>query len=163
MLGFPGGDGTFFMPQHAEKSTGLLPNDRTHVFKLVTLVQATDRLGVGSLVSWQSGTPLTEFGGGVVAYAAPGFVTQRGTAGRTPSVWDLNLRLAYTTAVAGSRSRVVLDFLHVGNPRRAVVLDQRHYWALDEQGNQTAENPNYRKAIAFQPPMSARLGLEIDF
>ena len=61
------------------------------------------------------------------------------------------------------RARVVLDFLHLGNPRGTVRVDQQHYFAQDENGNPTNPNAAYLSPIAYQPPMTARLGLEISF
>ena len=119
----------------------------------------------GAAFSWMSGGPLNEFG--AVSTGDPDlqvFLVPRGEAGRCPSVWDLNLRLAYELG-RGSRvqPRVIFDVLHVGNPREAVAFDQRRYYAVDEEGNQTAENPTYGLPIRYQPPMSLRLGLEVDF
>jgi NAD(P)-dependent dehydrogenase (short-subunit alcohol dehydrogenase family) len=77
----------------AHNSTGLLPNDRTHVFKLVTTYQVKRSLAAGAFFTWQSGTPLTEFGSGPLTF--PRFLSPRGSVGRTPAITDLNLRLAY--------------------------------------------------------------------
>jgi len=95
------------------------------------------------------------------------FLVERGSAGRTPSIWDLNLRLTHDlpwSAGPLSRGRLILDLLHVGSPREVVAVDQWHYTGLDpETGEQTKPNLNYGAAIGHQPPMSARLGLELDF
>ena len=57
----------------------------------------------------------------------------------------------------------MLDLLHVGNPQRAVWVDESHYLTLDENGNPGSPNPNYKQPIAYQPPMAACLGLEVNF
>ena len=59
--------------------------------------------------------------------------------------------------------QAVLDLLHVGNPQRAVWVDESHYLTLDENGNPASPNPNYKQPIAYQPPMAVRLGLEVSF
>jgi hypothetical protein len=160
----PGSRVVFRMPHQAVNSTGLLPNDRPHVFKLVTIWRAARSLTAGSFFTWQSGTPISEFGAWAGGPFPPSFVSQRGSAGRTPAIWDLNLRFTYERGwIRGATSRLVLDLLHVGNPRTAVRADQRHYSALDAQGNQARPNPNYLAAIAWQPPMAARLGVEVAF
>jgi hypothetical protein len=76
-------------------------------------------------------------------------------------VCDLNLRLAYEPS--WGRARLVLDFLQLGNPRETVAVDQPHYFAEDENGNPTNRNAACLSPIAYQPPMAARLGLEISF
>jgi len=159
----PGGISTSFVPHQAKNSTGLLPNDRTHVFKLVATFRPTSALTAGAFLTWQSGTPITEFGAGPMQ-PWPAFVSRRGSTGRTPALWDFNLRFSYAGRwTRASEIRVVLDVLHVGNPRTAVRVDQQHYFALDEDGNQTNVNPAYKRATAFQPPMTARVGLELSF
>ena len=158
----PGGNFTLFMPHHATNSTGLLPNDRTHVLKLVAVHPVGQALRVGAFGTWQSGTPLNEFGAFLGGSRPPAFVVRRGSAGRLPGIWDLNLRFAYEGyRIRSTASRVVLDVLHVGNPQTVVRVDQQHYEMLDENGNQTSPNPRYRQPTAYQPPMMVRIGIEI--
>ena len=160
----PGANGSFFWPYQAANSTGLLANDRTHVVKLTAAFRAGVGLVAGTFVTWQSGTPLNEFGAGPSGPGAPAFLAPRGSVGRTPAIWDMNLRLTYDTPwPTASRARLVLDVLHVGNPQEVVRLDQIHFQTLDANGVQTNENPRYLGPVAFQPPMTARLGLEMSF
>ena len=63
----------------------------------------------------------------------------------------------------GLRPKVSLDLFHLTNSRTAVRLDDVQYLALDSAGNQTTVNPGYNRGLNFQPPMSARLGLTLDF
>jgi hypothetical protein len=44
-----------------------------------------------------------------------------------------------------------------------VAVDQVHFTAIDEAGNQSGENVNYGKVTQYQAPMSARLGLVVAF
>jgi hypothetical protein len=150
-----------FMPHQRLNSTGLLPNDRTHVFKLLATYGSEQRLSGSAFFTWQSGTPLSEFGASPVGTFPPAFVAQRGSAGRTPAVWDLNLRLTYQLSRDSNTARFVLDLMHLGNPRGVVRVDQQHYQALDSEGRQATPNPDYRRPTLFQPPMMARVGVEI--
>jgi hypothetical protein len=59
--------------------------------------------------------------------------------------------------------QLVLDVLHLGSPRRPTVIEQTRFLGADESGAQTTPNPNFRKATAYQRPMAARLGFEVDF
>ncbi len=99
----------------------------------------------------------------------PGFATflqPRGTAGRTPMLWDLNLRLTYDIAeISGTswRPRLILDVLHVGSQRKPTAFNQTHYFSKDNNGNQIDPNPYYMTPTHYQLPMSVRLGLEFDF
>jgi len=113
-----------------------------------------------------SGTPLSEYAllqvGGTQRLA---FVNTRGSAGRTPSVWDLNLRFAYELPFRSdeTHAQLILDLMHVGSPREAVNFDQLHYLGYDAEGNPTFPNQTYGDANFFQPPMVVRLGLEVGF
>jgi hypothetical protein len=155
----------FNNPETIANSDGLLPNDRTHALKLSGSWNAGRGLNVGGIASWMSGTPLSEYGATSNALGST-FLLERGSAGRTPSIWDLNLRLAYQLpGLPGHdwRSRVVLDLMHIGSPRRAIEIVQQRYNGVDAEGNPTNPNPLYGVPIRFQPPFSARLGLEVEF
>jgi hypothetical protein len=165
-LGFakPGGPPTFQEPHHAVNSTGLLPNDHTHVLKLTNVYQTGFGLTVGSFFTWQSGTPLNEFGAGPSGSLSPAFLVRRGSAGRTPSLWNVDLRLAYDAPCPRAGScRLFLDALHLGNPQEVTWTDEFRYFGIDEAGNQTSENPDYLKPVAYQPPMMFRIGFEIGY
>jgi len=152
-------------PEQMQNGTGLLPNDRTHVFKFFGSHRFDPGLTAGASLTWASGTPLSEYGG--IAAGAPywSFVRQRGSVGRTPALWDLNLRLAYDlpTHWGRARPRALVDLLHVGSPRHATTYDQVHYTAIDAEGHQTGVNATYGEVTHYQPPMGARLGMTLDF
>jgi len=144
---------------------GLLPNDRTHVLKVFGSYRFPFGLSAGAFFIWQSGTPLSEFG---MSAIFPGLMKylQRGTAGRTPAIADLNLRIAYQVrSVFGTKiaPRVILDLFHIGSARKPVTYDLFHYYGVDESGNPSDPNPLYMHPTAYFPPMSGRLGLEIYF
>jgi hypothetical protein len=161
----PGQNLALLLPEQAANSTGLLPSDRTHVVKLAGSYQLGLGLTVGSFNVIQSGTPLSELGASWQGSSVPVFLVTRGSAGRTPTIWDANLRLEYALPLPAARGsgRLVLDLLHIGSPRRGTVIEQARFLGLDESGAQTLPNPNFGKATAYQPPMAARLGLEAGF
>ena len=154
----------FDFPEQLLNGRGLLPNDHPHVLKFHGAYRLHFGLTVGTSFLWQSGAPLNEYGATSVGAPYWSFVRQRGTAGRAPSVWDLNLRFTYALPLpAGSRAKpqLVLDVFHVGSPRRAVLIDQTRFTALDDAGNQIAPSPTYGAVARYQEPMSARLGVVI--
>jgi hypothetical protein len=156
----------YVSPSQWVNSSGLLPNDRTHLFKAYGAHQFRFGLDVGASLLIASGTPLTEYGG-LPDLPSPffGIASPRGTGGRTPATWDLGIRAAYDIPVAGgvARPRVLLDLQHVGSPRAAVAYDQRHYTCVDATGNQSCPNPSYGRVTLYQPPMTARLGIVVGF
>lgn len=166
-LGFPnpGGNAAFIAPHQAVNSEGLLPNDRTHVLKFSGARSLPRNLTTGLTFTWQSGSPLNEFAPSPVAGLAiqRAFVVRRGSAGRTPSLWDVSARLAYAVGAAERlNSRILLDVLHLGNPQRVVWVEELKY-LVNNAGAFANLNPRYGEPIAFQRPMMARLGWETDF
>jgi len=121
-------------------SMGLLSNDRRHSLKLYGSYSITPNLNLETFCTFQTGTPLNEFGSTITG--APGFHTKclikRGSAGRTPNIWDVNFRLSYDLSrylFSKVSTIVILDILHFGNPRKALDFDQVKYQAVDEKGN----------------------------
>ena len=122
-------------------------------------------LSMGIFFLWMSGTPLNEFGTGSLGWGRI-FLQPRGTAGRTSSIWDLNFRLTYMLPQLISfdyQARFILDLFHIASQQEAVNYDQLHYLNVDEYGNQTDLNPTYGLPTSFQPPMSLRFGMEVNF
>jgi hypothetical protein len=164
----PGGVLTFFAPFQAVNSTGSLPNDHTHVLKLSPAYETGFGLVGGAFFTFETGAPINDFAAGPwLGPDIPSFLVPRGSAGRTPRLWNLDLRLTYALPVArGPRAKVQADLLHVGNPRQAVLLDEVHYATIDwTTGNpdMSSPNPNYRHPVAYQPPMAARIGVQVGF
>jgi hypothetical protein len=152
----------FDWPDQLVNGTGPLPNDRTHVVKFVGSYRFPLGLSVGTSAILASGTPLSEYGTAVEGPPYWSFVRPRGTSGRTPATWNVDLRFAYDVPVArGSRlrPRVQLDVFNVGNQRRALTYDQLHYTTPDQSG----VNPNYGAVTEYQAPLSARLGMVLGF
>jgi hypothetical protein len=151
-------------PELYSNSSGLLPNDRPHLLKFAGSYRFDAGLAVGVVTSWMSGLPRNELGAAEVGFPYNVFLRPRGSAGRTPSIFDLNFRLAYTMRTWGSvRPKVVLDLFHLTNSRTAVRQDDVRYLSLDDAGNQTTDNPGYNRGLNFEAPRSARLGLTLDF
>ena len=145
-------------------STGHLPNDHPHVFKLSGSYRTTFGVGLGTTFLWQSGTPVNEFG---VLQGTPYtvFLSPRGTVGRTPATWDMNIRLSYRprSQVHGMSPELILDLFHPFDQHQALALDEQHYFAVDDLGNPTSVNPNYLQPTVYQPAFRSRLGLVIAF
>jgi hypothetical protein len=149
-------------------SEGKLPNDRTHVFKAYGTYGFDFGLTTGAFFTVQSGTPLSEYGGTFIGPNAYSHLVPRGTAGRTPTIWDANLRFAYELSrlspnFGRAHPRLLVDIFHLFSQREVVDVDQVHYAILDDMGNQAGLNPNWRKPVAYQPPMTIRVGIESSF
>jgi len=163
---WPGNYVSLRTEEQAVNSTGLLPNDHTHVFKLFGSYQLGFGVMAGIFFTAQSGMPLNELGASIYDPGEPVFLVKRGSSGRTPTIWDLNLRLTYrvnSNFLKDMRPKIILDFQHIGNPRAVVNVNQWKYLGRDNDGNHINPNPTFGHAIAHQPPFMARLGLEVGF
>ncbi len=155
----------FDYPEQTINATGPLPNDRTHVVKFSGIYRLPIGLSVGTSAMLASGEPLNEYGTGPYAPYWT-FIRSRGTAGRTPTTWDVDLRFAYDVpAGRGSRlhPRVLLDVFNVGNQRAALMYDQRHYFTPGPSSAPADINPNYMAVTQYQAPLRARMGMEVNF
>lgn len=154
----PGHIQSFALASQARNSTGFLPNDHPHVFKLTTAYITRFGLVGGAFLTFESGSPINELGPGPSGGTAyPTFRVERGTAGRTPALWNLDVRLAYDLPTAsGPKTQILLDFLHIGNPQDVTRVNEVAYRA-------SGPNPDYLRPLAYQPPMAVRLGVEVNF
>jgi hypothetical protein len=163
----PNGATVYVNPVMLNNNLGLLPDDRTHQFKFFSSYPITPGFTIGVSGYWTSGTPLNELGSSTPSTGLwPIFLKPRGSLGRTPSIWDANLRLVYDLGgmiQTTFHPRLILDVLHLFGQKTGVYYDETHYFYADDSGNQLGPNPNYGLPIAFQPPMSARLGMEVIF
>jgi len=151
-----------FLPndlEQVQRATGLLPNDRTHVFKFSGSYNFSFGLTTGISFVAQTGTPLSEYASGS-NYDV--LITTRGNAGRTPAIWDLNARLTYEVPYLYNwNTRLILDIFHIASQRQPVDVDQYRYF-ITSDGN-LIPSPTYRQAYRYQPAMSVRLGMEVSF
>jgi carboxypeptidase family protein len=157
--------GAAFAPSFSTSAnaSGFLPDDRTHVLKLQLSRSLGRTFEAGATLVWESGTPLGELG--ATPFGAPyyEFLSPRGSQGRSPALYDLNLRLAHEArwlAAGRGAPRLMLDVYHVGNPRKPVAVDQVHYRGV-QSGQQVAPNPSYQRALLAQPPVAYRFGCEL--
>ena len=152
-----------------QSSKGLLPNDRTHVFKMYGSYVFDLGMTVGGFFTWQSGTPLSEYGGTWAGPNAFSHLVPRGTAGRTPAIWDASLRFSYdlsrlTGGIGRTRSRLLFDVFHLFGQKEKVDIDQvRYFGPTVDPENQVGPNPNFGAVRAYQPPMTIRFGIEFSF
>jgi carboxypeptidase family protein len=159
-VGNPNSGTNFSNPAELQNAEGLLPNDRTHVLKAFGSYRVGSRFTAGSYIVLQNGTPLSYLGANPIYSYDFVFLKPRGTAGRTPWLWDLNLHVGYNLRRSGSSlpSRIVLDAFHLFSGKRPVRIEQKAFLGV---ASQPIPNPNYGKVLLRQPPMTLRVGLQI--
>jgi len=161
----PGGQASFGAQTTVDSlkanTTGLMPNNRTHVLKLNAFYRFKNGFSMGTFLNISNGTRLNQY----IQNKISGWdlLSKRGTAGHLPTILDLNFRLTYKPQKFPARFS--MDIFHVGTPQK--VVDQVQLKTLhryDESQNDVySPNPTYGQPVRFQPPMAVRFGFEYNF
>jgi len=155
---------------------GYLPNDRKHQFKFDGAYVFPFDLSLGASVRYLSGKPYTAMGSNAW-YGVIAFLDQRGTTGRTPAQFYIDLHLSYSYKIAGKYKLTALaDIFNVTNNRVMTNIyttyDNDHYYGFSDDPstiyppwNKPAapSNPYYGEARSYHGPRSAILGLRFEF
>ena len=184
---YPGPDGccanlsdVALRPEFLESASGLLPNDRTHQVKVYGSYHWSFGLTSGLSSRYLSGSPISKLG------SFPDFLAQdrrfsgqRGSAGRTPDLFTLDIHLAYPVRLGKVVSlEIFADVFNVLDSQKATVVDEtwtivvadktedRHECGGPGTGPGTAcpgGNKNWGGALAFQEPRTLRFGARLSW
>ncbi len=145
-------------------NTGPLSNDRRHQLKVSGLYVTPFKMSIGLAAYFKTGTPLTRYGYSDAYGRYEFFLTERGTEGRAPSVYEADLHLGYPIALGKqAKLNLLLDVFSVLNAQRAVLLDERYAFQEGDNFSPTPANPAYLQPALRTPPTTARLGLRLSF
>lgn len=140
---------------------GLLPNDRTHVLKVYGgYFFENIPLELSANFNMQSGTPISALGADDAYGLNEGFCKPRGTAGRTPTIWTLDLGGQYSFKIWKSNLALRADIFNVTNNQSTTAVDQT-YNTLNTNPGQNY--PNFKKETAHQTARRIRLALRWTF
>lgn len=155
---------------------GYLANDVRHMFKFYGSVIAPFDIVVGLNFYWFSGQPYTNSvellyeDGGKTAFDGSYYtylLDPRGTSGRFPSEWRMDLRVEKKFKVANLFTvSGYIDIFNLLNQQNEIARDSNMGNAkLDKDGNIiiTSANPNYGKYTAWYAPMSFFVGAKIEW
>jgi hypothetical protein len=157
----------FDWPYMMEHSSGDLPNDMRHNFKLYGVYVWDFGLQVGGNFFYYTGRPINSYGrhpndpwapyGGLAFYTG-GEPKPRGCCGRTDNVWGLDLMLKYDFRLGGIDGTLRLDGFNVLNNHNVVRVDVRAERSGSGVPRETYGEPQY-----YQPPRTVRLGFGLSF
>jgi hypothetical protein len=162
----PNLNATYDIPQLLQHGYGLLPLDRKHQFKAYGSYEFTQiPLTLSANLTVLSGTPLSEqvwfawYGG------SAGFITDRGTAGRTPTIYTLDLGAQYDIKLFKTNLGLRLDIFNLTNEQKTTAVYQKAYTELNEGDPQSAwvSNPYYGLPYQHQAPRALRLAVRWTF
>jgi hypothetical protein len=124
-----------------------------------------------------SGTPISKRGGQPIYSCCPRFVIPRGSFGRTPDIYNLDLHLAFPIQLGGGTEiTLIADIFNVTDQQEPNEVDQ--IWTFEQltvtedpdecggpgTGPETTcqkGNPNFGTPLAFQRPRTLRFGAKI--
>jgi hypothetical protein len=169
----------FDLPELAENASGPLPTDRTHQAKLYGSYRWSFGLTTGFFAQYLSGTPVSKLGNHV--FLGPvRFITPRGSAGRTPAIFRLDLHTEYPIHLKKSGLTVALfaDLFNLTNEQKPIFVDEiwtnagavRTEDPKECGGPGSGEgttcpdgNPNWGEPILFQDPRALRVGARLSW
>ena len=140
---------------------GLLPNDRTHVLKMYGgYFFENIPLELSANFQLMSGIPISALGADDAYGLNEGFAKVRGTAGRTPSIWSLDLGAQYTFKIWKSNLALRADIFNVTNEQRTTRVDQT-YNTVNTDPHQNY--PYFKMETAHQTARQIRLAIRWTF
>jgi len=163
---------------------GPLPGDVPNSFKLdagyVYEVSARTTLNLGGSVRADQGQPISYLGAHPLYGSGEAYILPRGSAGRTPWTWQLNLRGGANYKLSKDYALgVSLDLFNVTNNREVTGVDQNYTFdsvspivngkpadlpsLRNIAGQNVTTNTNFKNAISYQLPFSARVGAKLSF
>jgi hypothetical protein len=145
-------------------------------------------LTVGEAFIFSAGIPISAQGPEIVVGYGDGtiWLQPRGSQGRTPNYWNLDLHLDYAIPFYRATNRglsLVLDALNVTNNHQILEVDQDYIYQgmdpalidqwedpsnLDANGNpkfnpNLAHSPFYKAPLLYQNPRSVQLGVKLTY
>jgi hypothetical protein len=164
---------------------GPLPGDVPNSFKLDTgyVYELSPRtsFNLGGNVRVDQGQPINYLGAYPGYGSGEAYILPRGSAGRTPWNWQLNLRAGGNYKLSKDYALgVTLDLFNVTNNREVLTVDQNYTFdnvnpivngkpadlpnLRDITGAKfVAKNGNFLNATSYQAPFSARIGAKVSF
>jgi len=155
---------------------GLLNNDRTHQFKFYGSYHVPsgflEGLVIGTAGAVMSGVPISKMGEHISYGTNERFVTPRGSEGRTPMVWWMDLHLEYPFKLSNVNVSAIADLFNAFNvfgndvAMTETQVDQEWSWGVYEDDPidpKRQTNDDYGKPLSYQPPWKLRFGVRISW
>jgi hypothetical protein len=164
-------------------STGNLPNDRRHTFKMFGVYQLTDEWRLGGSMLVQSGRPINCNGyinlddprigidkAYFAQYAASSFycknaagtsvVVPRGTLGRTPWIYNFDMSIGYVPNWADKHLTLEARIFNIFNIQKVTEFNE-----TSATGSNLAqeEDPNFLNVVNYQAPRSVEFTARYEF
>ncbi len=155
----------FDYPGLLANANGRLANDRPHQLKVTGFHTLPLGLSVGVNAYYRSGIPKDKLGSFALIQGAPVplYLEPRGSQGREPADWDLDLHLDYPVKVGGFRVGLIADVFRLFNKQSVLRTDPFFNADGFQADNSVQTNPNYGTPILRADPRLVRVGLRVWF
>ncbi|HEX7817659.1 TonB-dependent receptor [Dyella sp.] len=160
-------------PEIMQYTNGPLPNDRTHQLKAYGYFQVSPQWLFGANLAVASGRPKNCIGFDrvdAIRYGASYFEcnfqpSPRGSRGRLPWTWSLDLNAEYRPTWAGSHQPLAFtaNVFNVFSKKQTLAIIEVGESSLDPVTGQPVRSINYQRPVAFQSPRYVQLGMRYDF
>ena len=166
-------------PGLVDGASGNLPNDRRHVVKMTGAYNVIENLNVGFNFNWSQGRPRNAFGVHptdifaswyqVASFVKDGELVGRGSQGRTPNTWQLDLSATYDMYFDDNKVTLRADIFNVTNNDKATQINEENerfagYAGADQGYIGLGEpNPTYGLPTSFQTPRYVRFSVSAEF
>ncbi len=161
----PHGNFDFDYPGLTQNFDGRLANDRPNQAKLTGFYSFGFGLTAGVNAYYRSGIPIDQLGSFALVNGAPIplFLAPRGSAGRTPADWDLDLHVDYPYTAGPIRIDFILDLFRVFNHQ--TVLRVNPFFNEDgfQADNVIQTNPTFGQPLLRSDPRLLRFGMTVGF
>jgi len=177
----PNGNNSYDSPDLTLNRRGPLANDRPHSGHVDALYQLPVGKGVftgGVTGSAYSGIPRNYIGS--VLNNQLVFLLPRGSAGRTPAIYQADIKLGYRRELSKTTAfEAFFDLFNILDSRTALRMDDNYTfntaapivngtandlkYAKNTSGLPLEKNPNFGKPTAYQAPIHGRIGIRFLF
>ncbi|MBS2024487.1 MAG: TonB-dependent receptor [Deltaproteobacteria bacterium] len=168
------------LPNKGGPLPGDVPNaikaDAAYVYEL----SPSTTLNLGANIRINQGTPLNYLGAHPLYGAGEAFILPRGSAGRLPWTWQMNLRAAAAYKISKDYTfGLSLDLFNITDNRETTAVNENYTfdsvnpivngttadlaYLKNTAGAPVTLNPTFLAPTAYQLPFSARLGARFSF
>ena len=174
------------LPAIQTNAFGKLPAERPYQLKVHGSYTFPFGLNLAEGVIFSSGSPISAMGPEIFVGYGDGvlFLLPRGTQGRTPNSWTLDLHADYAPAFFGKARRglsMIVDVFNATDNHRVLSVDQNYVyqgmpgwelWSADENldrwGNphfnpDLPRSPYYKSPAVYQAARSVQIGLKFTY